>query len=219
MSRSYISSSGVEHLRVVVDARPTGRRASATRSGTVAIVHASGSIVVELVPRRTASTPARPARARTDHAPNTVLCGAFWLKSTKIRSPRSSFHHASVITSGRRRASSRATATAARRTSIGVHRGSSRMYTWMPRLPVVLGQPADAELVEQTPSARAPRRGPRRTRRRVAGRGRCAARRRGRRRTRGWATRGSRGTRGSPPRRCARGRPRPARATSCRSVC
>ena len=36
-----------------------------------------------------------------------VLCGAFWLKSTKTRSPRSSFHHASVISSGRRRASSR----------------------------------------------------------------------------------------------------------------
>ena len=64
-------------------------------------------------PTRTASTPARRARARTDHAPNTVLCGAFWLKSMKMRSPRSSFHHASVIRSGRRRASSRATATAA----------------------------------------------------------------------------------------------------------
>ena len=28
-----------------------------------------------------------PGRARTDHAPNTVLWGAFWLKSTKIRCP------------------------------------------------------------------------------------------------------------------------------------
>ena len=48
----------------------------------------------ELVPARTASTPGRrpgPARPRP---PNTVLCGAFWLKSTNTRAPRSSFHHA-----------------------------------------------------------------------------------------------------------------------------
>src|SRR5919201_5226541 len=57
-----------------------------------------------------------PGRARTDHAPKTVLWGAFWLKSTKTRRPRSSFHHAEVISSGRRRSSSRAAATAAART-------------------------------------------------------------------------------------------------------
>ena len=67
-----------------------------------------------------------PGRARTDHAPNTVLCGAFWLKSMNTRAPRSSFHHAAVIRSGRRRSSSRAIATAAARTSYDVHRGSSR---------------------------------------------------------------------------------------------
>src|SRR5215475_8609205 len=37
-----------------------------------------------------------PGRARTDHAPKTVLCGAFWLKSTNTRWPRSSFHQAAV---------------------------------------------------------------------------------------------------------------------------
>ena len=67
-----------------------------------------------------------PTRARTDQAPNTVLWGAFWLKSTKTRVPRSSFHHASVIRSGRRRASSRATATAAARTWNESQRGSRR---------------------------------------------------------------------------------------------
>ena len=92
-------------------------------------------------PRRTASTPARPDAARTHHAPNTVLCGAFWLKSTKMRSPRSSFHHASVTTSGWRRASSRANATAPKRTWYGSQRGASRRYTWMPCLPVVFGKP------------------------------------------------------------------------------
>ena len=80
-----------------------------------------------------------PTRARTDHAPNTVLCGAFWLKSRNTRSPRSSFHHAAVMRSEWRRSSSRAAATAARRTSYESHRGSSRMYTCTPRLPVVFG--------------------------------------------------------------------------------
>jgi hypothetical protein len=41
-----------------------------------------------------------PGRARTDQAPNTVLCGgAFWLKSMKTRRPRSSFHQAAAIRS------------------------------------------------------------------------------------------------------------------------
>ena len=41
-----------------------------------------------------------PTRGRANHAPKTVLWGAFWLKSTKIRSPRSSFHQLAVIRSG-----------------------------------------------------------------------------------------------------------------------
>ena len=199
MSRSYISSSGVEHLRVVGRCRPTGCPRCDPRPAPWPAVHASGSMSSSSSQSNGVDTCA-PARARTDHAPNTVLCGAFWLKSTKIRSPRSSFHHASVITSGRRRASSRATATAARRTSIGVHRGSRRVYTWMPRLPVVLGQPRMPSSSSRTFSSRAAHADLVERRRRAAGRGRCAARRRGRRRTRGWATRGSPGTRGSPPR-------------------
>ena len=42
---------------------------------------------------------------------------AIWLKSTKTRSPRSSFHQAAVRMSPRRRSNSRAAATAAERTS------------------------------------------------------------------------------------------------------
>jgi hypothetical protein len=78
------------------------------------------------------STPGHRSGAH-DHGPKTVVCGAFWLKSTNTRGPRSSFHHSAVTRSGRRRASSRATATAAARTSTGVQWGSSRTYTWMPR--------------------------------------------------------------------------------------
>ena len=56
---------------------------------------------------------ATETRARTHHAPNTVLCGAFWLKSMKMRAPRCSFHHSPVSSSGRRRCISRAMLTAA----------------------------------------------------------------------------------------------------------
>ncbi len=67
-----------------------------------------------------------PTRGRANQAPKTVLWGAFWLKSTKIRSPRSSFHQLAVIRSGWRRSSSRASATAPDRTSKLSQRGSSR---------------------------------------------------------------------------------------------
>ena len=50
----------------------------------------------------------------------------FWLTSTKMLSPRSSFHHA-VVTPSVRRSSSRASAMAAWRTSVNVHFGSMRM--------------------------------------------------------------------------------------------
>ena len=94
------------------------------------------------------------------------------------------------------------------------------VYTWMPRLPVVLGQPrmpnssssplsfarrfahvvepeaglrieVDAQLVGVVVVHR----------------------------TRGWATRGNRDSRGSPPTRCGRGRPRPALPRWCRWAC
>ncbi len=63
-----------------------GSPRASTRAGTVAMVHASGSMSSSSSHSNGVDTCA-PARARTDHAPNTVLCGAFWLKSTKIRSP------------------------------------------------------------------------------------------------------------------------------------
>jgi hypothetical protein len=52
---------------------------------------------------------------------------------------RSSFHHAAVASPGARRSTSRASATAARRTSSNVQRGSMRTLMWMPREPDVLG--------------------------------------------------------------------------------
>ncbi len=57
----------------------------------------------------------------------------------KTRAPRCSFHHAPVIRSGRRRSISRATDTAAWRTPIGSHPGSTRTYRCRPRFPVVFG--------------------------------------------------------------------------------
>jgi hypothetical protein len=58
----------------------------------------------------------------------------------KTRSPRCSFHQA-VVTSGERRSTSRAKASAQRRTSGKVQFGSIRHAMWMPRLPEVFGQP------------------------------------------------------------------------------
>ena len=68
------------------------------------------------------------------------MWGAFWLKSMKTRAPRSSFHQAPVIRSGRRRSISRATDTAAWRTPIESQPGSTRTYRWRPRFPVVFGK-------------------------------------------------------------------------------
>ena len=62
----------------------------------------------------------------------------FWLKSTKIRSPRSSFHH-STVTPSSRRASSRPKPIAACRRSVNSHSGLIRTKTWTPRLPEVFG--------------------------------------------------------------------------------
>ena len=54
---------------------------------------------------------------------------------------RSSFHHLLVASAGARRSTSRASASAARRTWSNDQRGSMRTLTWMPREPDVLGQP------------------------------------------------------------------------------
>ena len=96
-----------------------------TRSGTVRMVRSLGTTVstssqvsgVETCP---------PVRGRANQAPKTVLWGAFWLKSTKTRLPRSSFHQLAVIRSGKRRSNSRASATAAARTCTESQRGASR---------------------------------------------------------------------------------------------
>ncbi len=71
-------------------------------------------------------------------------------------SPRSSFHHA-VVTPSVRRSSSRAKAMAPWRTSVKVQDGSRRTYTWMPRLPLVLGNarmPSSSNSSRATPATR-----------------------------------------------------------------
>ena len=115
-----------------------GSPRSATNSGTERMVSSSGTTVSTSSHVSGVDT-CPPTRGRANQAPKTVLCGAFWLKSTKTRVPRSSFHHLAVISSGWRRSSSRARATAAARTAIESQRGSSRRYTCSPLLPVVFG--------------------------------------------------------------------------------
>ena len=62
---------------------------------------------------------------RREYADAIVRSRVFWLKSTKIRSPRSSFHHA-VVTPSSRFSSSRPKAMAAWRTAAKSHFGSIR---------------------------------------------------------------------------------------------
>ena len=187
--------------------------------GTVAIVSASGSIVVELVPRerrRHLRARAGPHRPRAEHRlVRRVLVEVDEDPLAALFLPPRVGDQVGAAPRELARDRDRA----ARAPGSGPTRGSSRTYTWMPRLPVVFGQPSMPELVEQRAHLVRGARAPRRSRRRAAGRGRCAARRRARGRRRGSATRGSRGSRGSPPTRCARGRRRRALATSCRSAC
>src|SRR3954453_770612 len=53
---------------------------------------------------------------------------------------RSSFHQAVVARPGMRRSTSRASASAARRTSVKLQRGSMRRWAGMPRGPLALGE-------------------------------------------------------------------------------
>src|SRR5262249_48000626 len=80
--RSYISSSGSIDCGCPGIASH-GSPSASTRAGTVAIVRASASIFSSSSHVNGVDTWA-PTRARTHHAPNTVLCGEFWLKSTKM---------------------------------------------------------------------------------------------------------------------------------------
>jgi len=106
MSRRLISNSGSSDWGVMsAQASPT----FSTNGGTVSMLNMSGWTEPSSSQPKGMDTWA-PGRARTDQAPNTVLWGAFWLKSMKTRLPRSSFHHAAVHRSGRRRSSSRARA-------------------------------------------------------------------------------------------------------------
>ena len=70
-----------------------------------------------------------------------VRSRAIWLKSTKIRAPRSSFHQLTVTWSGIRRDSSRPSAITACRASMKPYAGSIGTNTWTPRPPLVFGNP------------------------------------------------------------------------------
>ena len=147
-SRSWQREQGLERLRA---RRHRGPGVALLRRPAPApwrCVSSSGS-TRRARPTRTGVDTWAPTRARTDHAPNTVLCGAFWLKSMKTRSPRSSFHHAAVIRSGRRRSSSRATATAADAHGDGVPVGRRGGRTRGAPVAGGLRVAAQAELVEQ----------------------------------------------------------------------
>jgi hypothetical protein len=97
----------------------------ANRAGIVAIVKSSGSTSASSSQVNGAETGAC-GRGRTEYAEAMVRSRAFWLKSMKTFSPRSSFHHFVVTMVGSRRSSSRPKASAARRTSVKVQRGSIR---------------------------------------------------------------------------------------------
>ena len=114
-SRAYMSSRGCSDCGLGFMSAQ-GSPLAASNDGTLAMVSALGS-TSSMSAQRIGVETWPPTRERTDHAPKTVLWGAFWLKSMNTREPRSSFHHAAVIRSGRRRSSSRATATAACRTA------------------------------------------------------------------------------------------------------
>ncbi len=70
---------------------------------------------------------------------------------------RSSFHHLLVARPGIRRSTSRASASAALRTSVKSCSGTVRMKMWMPRLPEVFGKPSRpcSRSTSCTPSATA----------------------------------------------------------------
>ncbi len=91
-----------------------GSPRSAKRAGTVVSVWSSGRTPRTSSQRSGVDTRAS-AVARTEYAEATVRSLAFWLKSTKTPS-RSSFHHRLVASPGARPSTSRATASAARRT-------------------------------------------------------------------------------------------------------
>ena len=168
---------------------------SASRSGTVRIVSASGSTVATSSHDRGVET-WPPTRGRANQAPKTVLCGAFWLKSTKIARPRSSFHQFAVTGRGpgarapgpgpRPPSGPRSCPTAAR---AGRRRGG-------PGCPSSSGSAVMPSSLEQGAHLGGRHPAPRRTPCRAGGRDRCGARRRGPGHPPGRARGGARGTPG-----------------------
>jgi len=126
-SRATISSSGSMPVRrSSMSAHGSSRRA--TRSGTLAIVNTAGSTSASS--DQVTGIDTRPSGLRrTEYGAHIERSRAFWLKSMKIRLPRSSFHHDVVTVSGSRRSSSRASAMTARRPAMKSHRGSMGTYT------------------------------------------------------------------------------------------
>ena len=109
-----------------------------SRSGTVKRLCSPGSVTVASSAQVIGVETGAPGIGRREYAEAMVRSRQFWLKSTKMRAPRSSFHHA-VVTPSSRRSSSRPNPIAACRTSANSQRGSIRTKTWTPRLPEVFG--------------------------------------------------------------------------------
>ena len=156
--------------------RPTGRRRAASRSGTVASVSSSGWIVGSSSQRNGVDTWA-PTRARTHHAPNTVLCGAFWLKSMKMRAPRCSFHHCPVMQVGPPPLHLAGDADRGLAGAVGVPARLDADVEVEAAVAGGLRERRDADLARGSAAPRPPPPGPSRSWCPATGRGRCAARR------------------------------------------
>src|SRR5690625_183970 len=105
-------------------------------SGTDVTVKACGSTSSNSS-HRTGMDTGAPGNGRAEYAEAMVRSRFAWLKSTKIFSPRSSFHQAVVTNSGSVRSSRRAIAITPWRTSRNSSSGSTRAYTCNPREPDV----------------------------------------------------------------------------------
>ena len=192
-----------------------GSPSAASRAGTVAIVSSSGWIAASSSQRNGVDTWA-PTRDRTHQAPNTVLCGAFWLKSMNTREPafllpplagdqvRAALLHRAGDGDG------------GLADVEGVPPGLDAHVHVEAAVAGGLRERGDPELDEEGPHLG--RRLAEHVERhaRATGRGRCAARRSRPGRTPGTATGGTRGSPGWRPTARGRGRPSRSPATSCR---
>ena len=163
-----------------VDVRPHGSpRFARAEPGTVSSAKVARVDVGDLVPLERAADP------RVRHGPHRVAprrrCGR-GRSGCSRRRPRGAPPSTTCwsLASGSRRSTSRASASAARRTSTKSQRGSIRTLTWMPREPEVFGKPTRpcSSSTSRTHSATWRTVVPARPR--ASGRGRPAARRDGR---------------------------------------